>query len=156
MTLARLESINDLMLLQEGDTVLAKDRFALFTGPPIGNTPQKGINWLLNDSGEPKLIICRTREASGYGDRWLSKTDRLYLYHLMITARHTKNAKINHNATENNLLLTQQMHGAPILLLIDRPGSNGVLDVEGKFRVVCRVHDDPIHPKIDSVLLQPW
>jgi len=31
--------------------------------------------------------------------------------------------------------------------LIDRPGSKGVLDVEGKFRVVCRVHDDPIHPK---------
>ena len=41
-----LKEISDLYNLNEGDQFTAADRKALFTGTKVGNTYQKGINWI--------------------------------------------------------------------------------------------------------------
>ena len=141
------------MSLKRGDRISAKERYEAFTGPDVGNTPQKGINWI----GQPPdydLIIVRSTATHGYGDRWIDKGAGLYLYYLMIENRGTSNATINYTSKENSCLLEQPNHLAPILLTTNSETAPGLIDVQGHFKVVTRCHDNPIHPSIDSVLLQ--
>jgi hypothetical protein len=70
----------------------------------------------------------------------------------MINDRGTPSAKINYDAKENQALLKQSEHGAPILLMIDVDKKN--LEVQGRFEVLTALHSNPIHPGIDSVLLK--
>ena len=150
---ANLTLIDEFLFLDKGDTILSSDRFQLFTGPQVGNTPQKCINWMTSSTGEPEVVFCRTRVGSGYGDRWLSESEEEFLYHLMIQHRNTLEAKINHNSSENSMLLNQPTHQAPILLMVDRPGKSNLIDIAGWFKVKEAVHDNPIHPFIDAVVL---
>jgi len=149
----RIQEVADLFRLKEGDVISASDRYKLFTGPQVGNTPQKGINWV----GKPpdiSLVIVRCEVFSGYGDRWIDEDSGIFLYYLMIEKRNTKSARINHSSSENLALLDQQVHKAPILLLMDRNDKSGLLDVCGRFEVVSKCQDNEIHPGIDSVLLR--
>ena len=73
-----LKKINDLYNLSEGDQFTAADRKALFTGTKVGNTYQKGINWIGN-LPNLDLIILRSSPKE-YGDRWLDHKKNRYLH----------------------------------------------------------------------------
>ena len=149
----RLRTVADILSLKRGDRISATDRYELFTGPAVGNTPQKGINWI-GDPPDYDLVIVRSTATYGYGDRWIDKDAGLYLYYLMIGNRGTSDASINYNSKENSALLGQPNHLAPVLLTINSETAPGFIDVQGQYRVVTRCHDNPIHPGMDSVLLQ--
>ena len=149
----RFDRLSDILTVKSGDSIGIKDRFDLFTGSDVGNTPQKGIHWL----GEPPKylhVMIRCESQSGYSDRWIDEGAGIFLYYLMISKRGTVNSEINYDSKENLALLKQAAHGAPILLMIDRGGNSGLLDVKGRFELVTRCHDNPIHPGVDSVLLR--
>ena len=149
----RLKSVDDILDLRSGDRISVTERKELFTGPAVGNTPQKGINWL----GSPPdydLVIIRSTATYGYGDRWIDKDAGLYLYYLMIENRGAANASINYNSKENSALIDQPEHKAPVLLTTNSATAPGIIDVQGRFRVVTRCHDNPVHLGMDSVLLQ--
>ena len=148
-----LFEMEDLFKLSEGDVVSASERYKLFTGPKIGNTPQKGINWI-GKLPDISLVIIRCDVFSGYGDRWIDEDSGVFLYYLMIEKRNTKSARINHSSSENLVLLNQHIHKAPILLMMDRDDKSGLLDVCGRFEVISKCQDNDIHPGIDSVLLR--
>ena len=151
--MAKLNSIEDLLSLEMGDTISASDRYKLFTGKKIGNTPQKGINWL-GDYRKPALIVLRSRTSSGYTDRWIDESSGIYLYYFMIEKRSTNNARINFESKENLVLLNQRNHNSPILLTLDLPGSPKHLRVLGRFDVITFCHDNPNYDFMDSVLLK--
>ena len=67
----------------------------MFTGTQIGNTYQKGINWI-GDLPNLELVILRSSPKE-YEDRWIDEDKNLYLYYLMIEHRGTRKAKINYN-----------------------------------------------------------
>jgi hypothetical protein len=41
----RFDRLSDILSVRRGDIIRKSDRSELFTGPSVGNTPQKGINW---------------------------------------------------------------------------------------------------------------
>ena len=62
---SRFDRVSDILAVKRGDKVSRTDRFKLFTGSEVGNTPQKGINWL----GTPPnylQVIARCSLHSGY------------------------------------------------------------------------------------------
>ena len=66
----RFDKLGDVLAVKTGDTISKSDRFNLFTGEGVGNTPQKGFKWL----GEfPNLlhVIVKCTVDSGYSDRWI-------------------------------------------------------------------------------------
>ena len=145
----KFDEIGDIWNLKRGDIISASDRNVLFTGPGVGNTPQKGINWI----GEPpnyNLVIARCDESSGYGDRWIDADANIFLYYLMVEMRGTTKSKINYASKENLALLNQEQHEAPVLLMINQDDE---IVVEGYFKVETLCHDNPVHPGLDSVLL---
>jgi hypothetical protein len=147
----RFDRLSDILSVKQDDMISSSDRYKLFTGPDVGNTPQKGINWLGNP---PNYLHVMSRCAihSGYSDRWLDASKEIFLYYLMVTNRGSSNAKINLYSKENKALLDQREHGAPILLMIDVEEPN--LQIQGRFEVLTEFHDNPIHPGVDSVLLK--
>ena len=148
---ARFDRVSDILAVKCGDSVTRSDRSALFTGAEVGNTPQKGINWL---GSAPNFlhVITRCSIHSGYSDRWIDEDAGIFLYYLMVTKRGTNSATINYSSMENTALMTQREHGAPILLMIDK--DSNLIGVHGRFEVVTLCHDNPIHPGIDSVLMR--
>ena len=147
----RFDRLSDILAVKKGDMISKSDRFNLFTGESVGNTPQKGINWL----GEfPNLlhVIVKCTVDSGYSDRWIDENQQIFLYYLMVENKGTEKARINLNSKENKALLFQSEHSAPILLLTEL--SNDLLRVEGRFEVATICHDNPIHSSVDSVLLR--
>ena len=147
----RFDRLSDILSVKSGDTITRSERFSLFTGNEVGNTPQKGINWL----GIPPnflQIIARCAIHSGYSDRWIDQDSGIFLYYLMVSKRGTIDAKINYSSIENISLLDQRKHGAPILLMIDK--DSNLLEIQGRFEVITHCQDNPIHPGIDSVLLR--
>ena len=147
----RFDRISDIFAVKRGDSVTRSERYALFTGNEVGNTPQKGINWL----GHPPNflhVMARCKLSSGYSDRWIDEDAGIFLYYLMVAKRGTTCATINHSSTENITLMKQREHGAPILLMIDKDSE--LINVQGRFEVVTLCHDNPKHPDIDSVLLK--
>ena len=148
---ARFDRVSDILAVKRGDSVTRSDRMALFTGNEVSNTPQKGINWL---GPAPNFlhVIARCAIHSGYSDRWIDEEAGIFLYYLMVTKRGTSNATINYSSMENTALMTQRVHGAPILLMIDKDPN--LIGVHGRFEVITLCHDNPIHPGIDSVLLR--
>jgi len=151
--MAKLQEFGDLFELREGDVVSASDRYKVFTGPKVGNTPQKGINWVGN-LPDVSLVIVRCEAFSGYGDRWIDENSGIFLYYLMIEKRNSKSARINYSSSENLVLLDQHIHKAPILLMMDRNDKSGLLDICGRFEVISKCQDNDLHPGIDSVLLK--
>ena len=147
----RFDRLSDIVSVKRGDLVSKSDRYQLFTGPDVGNTPQKGINWL-GKAPDFLHVIVRCAEGSGYSDKWIDVDKDVFLYSLMVNDRGTPSAKINHTAMENRALLDQPKHGAPILLMIDVENDN--LEVQGRFEVLTALRSNPIHPDIDSVLLK--
>ena len=123
-----LKEISDLYNLNEGDQFTAADRKALFTGTKVGNTYQKGINWIGN-LPNLDLVILRSSPKE-YGDRWLDHKKNRYLYYLMIEHRDTSYANINYNSKENRALLDYGLHDAKILLTTNDPNKS-ILNVEG-------------------------
>ena len=87
--MARLREVEDLFELREGDVVSASERYKVFTGPQVGNTPQKGINWV-GKLPNISLVIVRCEVFSGYGDRWIDEDSGIFLYYLMIEKRTRK------------------------------------------------------------------
>lgn len=151
--MAKLEVVADLFDLKAGDVVSASERYKVFTGPKVGNTPQKGINWI-GKLPDLSLVIVRCEARSGYADRWIDEKSGVFLYYLMIEKRGTMGSKINYSSAENRVLLEQREHGAPVLLMMDIGGGSGNLEVKGRFEVVTLCHDNPIHPGIDSVVMR--
>lgn len=147
-----LKKVDDLYGLKEGDQFSASDRKALFTGTKIGNTYQKGINWI-GDPPNLDLVIVRSSPKE-YGDRWIDEDNNLYLYYLMIEHRGTKKAKINYNSKENRALIDQRLHKAKVLLTTNDSTNNSLLNVEGYFNVVETRRDDRNHKGFDSVVLE--
>ena len=147
-----LKSINDLYKLKEGDQFSSSDRKTLFTGPKIGNTYQKGINWI-GTFPNLDLVIVRSSPQK-YGDRWLDEGKNLYLYYLMIENRGTRQAKINYDSKENKALLDQHLHNAKVLLTTNDLSNKSLLNVEGYFNVVETRRDDKNHKGFDSVVLE--
>ena len=148
----KLKTLPDLFALQQGDSFSASDRKSLFTGPQVGNTYQKGINWI----GSPPnldLVIVRSSPKE-YGDRWLDENKNLYLYYLMIDHRGTKKAKINYNSKENRALIDQHLHKAKVLLTINDSSNKSLLNVEGYFNVIETRRDSGNHKEFDSVVLE--
>jgi putative restriction endonuclease len=149
----RFDRLSDILTVKNGDSISIKDRFELFTGSDVGNTPQKGIHWL----GQPPKyvhVMIRCETNSGYEDRWIDEDAGLFLYYLMIPNRGSIGTTINYHSKENLALLNQKEHGAPILLMIDRGEKSDLLDIQGRFELVTRCHDNPLHPGVDSVLLK--
>ena len=147
-----LDSIDDLFYLQQGDQFSAGNRKTLFTGPQIGNTYQKGINWI-GDFPNLDLVIVRSSPKE-YGDRWLDENENLYLYYLMIEHRGTNKAKINYDSKENRALLDQHLHNAKVLLTTNSLSDNTLLNVEGYFNVIETRRDDKNNSDYDSVVLE--
>jgi len=147
----RFDRLSDILSVKQGDIISKSDRFKLFTGPAVGNTPQKGINWL-GKSPDYLHVITRCALHSGYSDKSIDASKNVFLYYLMINDRGTSSARINYGAKENQTLLKQPEHGAPILLMIDIDKKN--IEVQGRFEVLTTLHSNPIHPGIDSVLLK--
>jgi len=147
----RFDRLSDILSVKRGDLISKSDRYKLFTGPDVGNTPQKGINWL---GKAPNFlhVIARCTLHSGYSDKWIDASEEIFLYYLMIGDRGTSSAKINYEAKENQSILNQPEHGAPILLMIDADKKN--IKVQGRFEVLNALKSNPIHPGIDSVLLK--
>ena len=150
--LKHLDSIDDLYYLQRGDQFSAGNRKKLFTGPQIGNTYQKGINWI-GDFPNLDLVIVRSSPKE-YGDRWLDENENLYLYYLMIEHRGTNKAKINYDSKENRALLDQHLHNAKVLLTTNNLSDNSLLNVEGYFNVIETRRDDKNNSEYDSVVLE--
>ena len=149
----RFDRLSDILSVRRGDIIRKSDRSELFTGPSVGNTPQKGINWL----GTPPdylQVIVRCEKRSGYSDRYLPESDELFLYYLMVKNRGKSSASINYDSKENRALLDQAEHGAPVLLMTDPGGNSTVLEIEGRFELVQTHHDNPVHPAPDSVILR--
>lgn len=147
----RFDRLSDIVSVKRGDLISKSDRYKLFTGPDVGNTPQKGINWL-GKAPDFLHVIVRCAEGSGYSDKWIDVDKDVFLYSLMVNDRGTPSAKINQTAMENRALLDQPKHGAPILLMIDVENDN--LEVQGRFEVFTALRSNPNHPDIDSVLLK--
>ncbi len=147
-----LREIKDLYDLKRGDQFTKFDRKLLFTGKQVGNTYQKGINWI-GELPQLDLVIIKS-SSKEYEDRWIDKEENIYLYYLMIEKRGTKRARINYNSKENRALLEQKTHGANILLTIENKKDRTILDVAGLFEVVTTCQDNPVHKKVDSVLLR--
>ena len=147
----RFDRLSDIVSVKRGDLISKSDRYKLFTGPDVGNTPQKGINWL-GKAPDFLHVIARCAEGSGYSDKWIDVDKDVFLYSLMVNNRGTPSAKINNTAMENRALLDQPKHGAPILLMIDAENDN--LEVQGRFEVLTALRSNPIHPDLDSVLLK--
>jgi len=147
----RFDRLSDILSAKKGDLVSRSERYKLFTGPKVGNTPQKGINWLGNPP-DFLHVMARCALHSGYSDRWIDDSKEIFLYYLMVTNRGTSNATINYQSKENKALLNQREHGAPILLMIDAKPKT--IEIQGRFEVVTICHDNPIHPSVDSVLLK--
>ena len=147
----RFDRVSDILSVKRGDSVSRSDRSRLFTGNDVGNTPQKGVNWL---GSAPNLlhVITRCSIHSGYSDRWIDEEAGIFLYYLMVSKRGTASATINSSSMENTALITQRDHGAPILLMIDKEPD--LIGIHGRFEVVTLCHDNPIHPGIDSVLMR--
>ena len=148
----RFDRVIDIMNVQQGDTISKSDRYSLYTGEDVGNTPQKGINWL----GKPPNylhVMIRCSLKSGYSDRWIDQQQGIFLYYLMVKNRGLEDSIINYNSIENKALLDQREHGAPILLMIDKE-KTGQIEIQGRFEVITLCHDNPIHPGVDSVLLK--
>ena len=148
----RLTKIEDLFELKKGDQFSASDRKALFTGTQIGNTYQKGINWI-GDLPNLELVILRSSPKE-YEDRWIDEDKNLYLYYLMIEHRGTRKAKINYNSKENKALIDQHLHNARVLLTTNDPNNKSLLNVEGYFNVIETRRDDKNHKGFDSVVLE--
>ena len=148
-----MSEISDILSLRRGDTISSSQRHKLFTGNRVGNTPQKGINWLGNPPNY-ELVMARSTSTFGYGDRWIDNNERLYLYYLMIENRGTEDARINYSSKENLAVLNQRIHLAPILLMTNSTKRRDLIDIQGRFEVVTLCHDNPIHPGVDSVLLK--
>lgn len=142
----------DVLNVQQGDMISKSDRYALYTGTDVGNTPQKGINWLGKAPNYLHIMI-RCSLQSGYSDRWIDQQQGFFLYYLMVQNRGLNNSKINYDSIENKALLDQRKHGAPILLMVDDQKS-GLIEIQGRFEVITFCHDNPIHPGVDSVLLK--
>ena len=140
----------DILSVKRGDLILKSERFKLFTGPLVGNTPQKGIHWL-GDPPDFHYVIIQCSLGSGYSDRWIDQEAGIFLYYLMISNRGSPDAKINYNSSENRALLQQREHKSPVLLMIDQ--SSGESEIQGRFQVLTHCHDNPEHPGVDSVLL---
>lgn len=147
-----LKEISDLYNLNEGDQFTAADRKALFTGTKVGNTYQKGINWIGN-LPNLDLVILRSSPKE-YGDRWLDHKKNRYLYYLMIEHRDTSYANINYNSKENRALLDYGLHDAKILLTTNDPKNKSILNVEGYFKVIETRRDNIKFNGIDSVVLE--
>ena len=143
--------MSDIVSVKKGDLISKSDRNKLFTGSDVGNTPQKGINWL-GKAPDFLHVILRCAKGSGYSDRWIDADQRIFLYSLMVSDRDTPFAKINHASMENRALLDQPDHGAPIVLMVDIDNNN--LEVQGRFEVLTALRSNPVHPEIDSVLLK--
>ena len=148
----RLLTTQDLFTLEQGDKFSAADRKTLFTGPKVGNTYQKGINWI-GDFPNLNLVIVRSSPKE-YGDRWLDENENLYLYYLMIEHRGTSKAKINYDSKENKALLDQHLHNAKVLLTTNDLSNKSLLNVEGYFNVVETRRDDKNNKGFDSVVLE--
>jgi len=148
----RLLTTQDLFTLEQGDKFSAADRKTLFTGPKVGNTYQKGINWI-GDFPNLNLVIVRSSPKE-YGDRWLDENENLYLYYLMIEHRGTSKAKINYDSKENKALLDQHLHNARVLLTTNDLSNKSLLNVEGYFNVIETRRDDKNHKGFDSVVLE--
>jgi hypothetical protein len=147
----RFDRVSDILSVKKGDKIRKSDRFGLFTGKKVGNTPQKGINWL-GDYPDLFHVMVKCTLNSGYSDRWIDSNQEVFLYYLMIEKKGTEHAVINYNSKENKALLSQKEHSAPILLFTEISGE--MLNVEGRFEVVSLCHDNPVHTGIDSVLLR--
>lgn len=150
---ARFNRVIDVLNVERGDLISRTDRNSLYTGADVGNTPQKGINWL----GTPPNylhVMVRCSLHSGYSDRWIDEEQGIFLYYLMVNNRGQSDSKINYNSLENKALLDQRKHGAPILLMIDKDKKSGLIEIQGRFEVITLCHDNPIHPGVDSVLLK--
>ena len=148
-----ISEVSDILSLRRGDTISSSQRYKLFTGNRIGNTPQKGINWL----GTPpnyELVMARSTSTFAYGDRWIDNNERLYLYYLMIENRGTEDARINYGSKENLAILNQRSHLAPILLMTNSTKQRDLIDIQGRFEVITLCQDNPIHPGVDSVLMK--
>ena len=148
----RLLTTQDLFTLEQGDKFSVADRKTLFTGPKVGNTYQKGINWI-GDFPNLNLVIVRSSPKE-YGDRWLDENENLYLYYLMIEHRGTSKAKINYDSKENKALLDQHLHNARVLLTTNDLSNKSLLNVEGYFNVVETRRDDKNNKGFDSVVLE--
>ena len=71
----RFDRLSDIISVKEGDLVSKSDRFKLFTGPEVGNTPQKGINWL-GSSPDYLHVISRCALHSGYLDKCIDASKK--------------------------------------------------------------------------------
>ena len=146
-----LKNLNDLYGLRKGDQFHRSDRQSLFTGKEIGNTYQRGINWI----GTPpnfKLVIVKSK-LKEYEDRWLDNPS-LYLYYLRIDHKFTLNSNINYSSKENQSLLNQNIHNAPVLLTIEDEIDKSLINVHGFYKVITKCADNEIHKGIDSVILE--
>ena len=146
-----LDSKDDMFKLKTGDQFTRSNRRALFTGPQIGNTYQRGINWI----GTPpnfKLVIVKSK-LKEYEDRWLYNPS-LYLYYLRIDHKFTSNSYINYSSKENQSLLNQNTHNAPVLLTIEDEIDKSLINVQGYYKVITKCADNEIHKGIDSVILE--
>lgn len=149
--LRNLDSKDDMFNLKTGDQFTRSNRRALFTGPEIGNTYQRGINWI----GTPpnfKLVIVKSK-LKEYEDRWLHNPS-LYLYYLRIDHKFTLNSNINYSSKENQSLLNQNIHNAPVLLTIEDEIDKSLINVHGFYKVITKCADNEIHKGIDSVILE--
>ena len=150
---ARFDRVIDILNVQQGDIISKSDRFSLYTGKDVGNTPQKGINWL----GQPPNylhVMIRCSLQSGYSDRWIDQQQGIFLYYLMVNNRGLEDSIINYNSLENMALLDQKEHGSPVLLMIDIDKKSDLIEIQGRFEVITLCHDNPMHPGVDSVLLK--
>ncbi len=146
-----LTSKYDVFKLKNGDQFTRSNRRELFTGPEIGNTYQRGINWI----GSPpnfELVIIKSKPKE-YEDRWLHKPT-LFLYYLRIDHKFTTKSQINYNSKENESLLNQNVHNAPVLLTIEDEIDKSLINVHGFFKVITKCADNEIHRGIDSVILK--
>ena len=149
--LKRLDSKEDMFKLKTGDQFTRSNRRTLFTGPEIGNTYQRGINWI----GTPpnyELVIIKSKPEE-YQDRWLHKPT-LFLYYLRIDHKFSTKSQINYNSKENSSLLNQNIHKAPVLLTIEDKVDKNLINVSGYFKVITKCADNEVHKGTDSVILE--
>lgn len=149
--LKNLVSKEDLFKLKTGDQFTRSNRRELFTGPKIGNTYQRGINWI----GTPpnyELVIIKSKPEE-YRDRWIHKPTH-FLYYLKIDHKFSPQSKVNYNSIENSSLIKQNIHNAPVLLTIEDEVNKNLINVYGYFKLVTKCADNEVHKGIDSVLLE--
>ena len=68
-----LREIKDLYDLKRGDQFTKSDRKLLFTGKQVGNTFQKGINWI-GELPQLDLVIIKS-SSKEYEDRWIELSE---------------------------------------------------------------------------------